>query len=89
MIDKVDLNAPPENHTVKVSVQPDEKSGDVWVRNIKDLVLFFVAIAFVGVILWLCLEAIRSTTSSQDEKRWAQSVLSAATGGIIGYLVRK
>ena len=24
-----------------------------------------------------------------EEKKWAMSVLSAATGGIIGYLVRK
>ncbi len=51
--------------------------------------LFVVAIAFVVVIAWLCYGTLVSTTSSADEKKWAMSVLSAAAGGILGYLVRK
>jgi len=30
-----------------------------------------------------------SGTATADEKKWAMSVLSAAAGGIIGYLVKK
>lgn len=85
----IDLNAPPTNHNYTVSVKPDEKWGEVAVRIFKDLVLFIVAIVFVGFVVWICWEAISSDTSSADEKRWAQSVITAATGGIIGYLVRK
>ena len=85
----IDLNAPPSNHNYTVSVKPDEKLGEVALRIFKDLVLFIVAIVFVAFVVWICWEAIRSDTSSADEKRWAQSVITAATGGIIGYLVRK
>lgn len=85
----IDLNSPPANHNYTVSVKPEEKRGEVAVRIFKDLVLFLVGIGFVGCVGWICWEAISSDTSSADEKRWAQSVISAATGGIIGYLVRK
>ncbi len=43
----------------------------------------------VVLIVWLCYGTLSSTTTSAEEKKWAMSVLSAATGGILGYLVRK
>jgi hypothetical protein len=30
-----------------------------------------------------------AVTAQADEKKWAMSILSAAAGGIIGYLIRK
>lgn len=48
-----------------------------------------VATAFVVLIVWLCYTTLSSSTASAEEKKWAMSVLSAATGGIIGYLVRR
>lgn len=85
----IDLNAPPVSHNYTVLVKPDEERGEAAVRIFKDVVLFLVGIGFVGCVGWICLEAIISDTSCADEKRWAQSVISAATGGIIGYLVWK
>ena len=58
-------------------------------RLFKDLALFVVAVGFVVLMVWLCYETLPSGVASAEEKKWAMSVLSAATGGIVGYLLRK
>jgi len=85
----IDLNTPPPNHKYSVSVEREETQTELNVRLFKDVVLFLVAIGFVGLIALLCYNTLSSGTASAEEKKWAMSVLSAATGGIIGYLVRK
>ncbi|ANH33213.1 hypothetical protein [Ralstonia solanacearum] len=40
-------------------------------------------------IVLLCYRALSSPQTSAEEKKWAMSVLTAAAGGIIGYLIRK
>ena len=85
----IDLNAPPPNHKFSVSVEREETNGERNVRLFKDVALFLVAIGFVVLIASLCYGTLVSSTATADEKKWAMSVLSAATGGIIGYLVRK
>ena len=85
----IDLNAPPPNHKFNVSVEPEETDGERKVRLFKDVALFIVALVFVSLVVWLCFSTLTSSSATADEKKWAMSVLSAATGGIIGYLVRK
>ena len=85
----IDLNSPPPNHKYSVSVEREETGGERRVRLFKDLALFLVAIGFVVLIVVLCYSTLSSATATPEEKKWAMSVLSAATGGIIGYLVRK
>ena len=85
----IDLNTPPPNHKFSVSVEREETAGERRVRLFKDVVIFLTSIAFVGMIAWLCVSTLFSPSASADEKKWAMSVLSAAAGGIIGYLVRK
>jgi hypothetical protein len=85
----IDLNNPPPKHTFNVSVDREETDGERWVRLFKDVALFVVALGFVILIVWLCYAALVSASASAEEKKWAMSVLSAATGGIIGYLIRK
>ena len=85
----IDLNTPPPNHKFNVSVEREETNGERNVRLFKDVSLFLVALAFVSLVVWLCFSTLTSASASPDEKKWAMSVLSAATGGIIGYLVRK
>jgi len=43
----------------------------------------------VVTVVALCIAALLSASTSADEKKWAQSVVSAAIGALIGYLVRK
>lgn len=85
----IDLNAPPTGHTYKVTVEREESAAERNVRLFKDVALFLVAISFVVLIAWLCYATLASSSATTEEKKWAMSVLSAATGGIIGYLVRK
>ena len=84
-----DFNNPPPNHTFSASIERVETKGERGVRLFKDVMFFIVAITFVGLIAWLCTNTLLSPTTAADEKKWAMSVLSAAAGGIIGYLIRK
>ena len=85
----IDLNAAPPNHTLSVTVEREETDGERRVRLLKDLILFLVAVAFVVLIAALCATKLISQTATVDDKKWAMSVLSGATGGIVGYLVRR
>ena len=85
----LDLNHPPPNHKFGVRVEREETSAEQAVRLFKDLALFLAAIGFVALIVFLCFDTLRSASALAEEKKWAMSVLSAAAGGLIGYLVRK
>lgn len=85
----IDLNTPPPNHKFSVSVEREETAGERNVRLFKDVTFFMLAVAFVTLIAWLCYSTLSAPNATADEKKWAMSVLSAATGGIIGYLVRR
>jgi flagellar biogenesis protein FliO len=88
-VSNIDLNQPPPNHTFSVSVEREESASERSVRLFKDVTLFLVAIGFVLLIAWLAYRTLSSSAASSDEKKWAMSVISAAAGGIVGYLVRK
>lgn len=85
----IDLNQPPPNHQFKVTVEKEETASERNVRLFKDVVLFIVAIGFVFLLASLCYTTLSSVTATAEEKKWAMSILSAAAGGIIGYLVRR
>ena len=89
MTTSIDLNRPPPGHDLSVSVERTETAAERKVRLFKDVALFELALTLVSIVMWMCLSALQSATASPDEKRWAQSVLSAAVGGVLGYLVRK
>lgn len=86
---QLDLSNPPARHKFSVSLEAEETDGERRVRLFKDVVLFLVAVGFVLLIVWLCYSTLSSSTATVDEKKWAMSILSAATGGIVGYLVKK
>lgn len=85
----IDLNTPPPDHKYSISIERKETAGERGIRLFKDVALFLVGIGFVIVIAYLCVTTLGSSAATAEEKKWAMSVLSAATGGIIGYLVRK
>ncbi len=84
-----DLSAAPPGHTYTATVQPKESDKDAWARVIKDFILFLAALVFLGVLAWICVDAVRSQTASADEKKWAMSFLTGAAGGLVGYLVKR
>ncbi|MGE0151958.1 MAG: hypothetical protein AB7R90_05020 [Reyranellaceae bacterium] len=85
----IDLNNPPPNHKYSVSVEREETVGERCVRLFKEVALFVVAIGFVSLIVWFCYSTLTSGAAMPEEKKWAMSILSAAAGGLIGYLVRR
>lgn len=85
----IDFQNPPPDHKYKFSFEPNESTADRNVRLFKDVVVFLLAVGFVLLIVWLCVSTVWSTSAQPEEKKWAMSILSAAAGGIIGYLIRK
>jgi hypothetical protein len=88
-MNRIDLDSPPPNHKYSVSIEREETAWELYVRLFKDVALFVVAVGFVVLIVRLCYATLSSSAASAEEKKWAMSVLSAATGGIVGYLLRK
>jgi hypothetical protein len=88
-LNTLDLGNPPPNHRYKVSVDPQETTGERAVRLTKDLVIFLLAATFVGSIFYLAFATVESPIATAEEKKWAMSILSAGAAGMVGYLVRK
>ncbi|MBX9643629.1 MAG: hypothetical protein K2W91_05945 [Novosphingobium sp.] len=86
---KLDLSAPPPNHKFSVSVEREETQEERYVRLFKDVAIFLLAVGFVVAVASLCYATLTSSTATPDEKKWAMSILTAISGGIVGYLVRK
>ena len=84
-----DLSATPPGHTYTATVKPEETSRDAWARVIKDFVLFFAALAFLGVLALICFNTVQSQVATAEEKKWAMSFLTGAAGGLVGYLIKK
>ncbi len=83
----IDLSKPTPGYTV--SVTPEESAGERRVRLFKDVVLFVLAVVFVVIITWVCVSTLGSHAATEEEKKWAMSILTAAAGGMVGYLIRK
>ena len=92
MSDVLDLSKPaPAGHEYTVKLDPKETTGDALVRHFKDLVMFVLAVTFVVAIVWYLYDSVfkEGRTPSADDKRWAQSVLTAILAGLVGYMVKK
>lgn len=84
----LDLSAPPQNHTYTVSLSPEEKDSDRFVRLAKEIILVVLASGFVMLVGWICVQTPFSTQATADEKKWAMSTITAISGGLVGYLIR-
>ena len=85
----LNFGAPPDNHKFSIAVSPVEPQADRMVRLAKDFIFFLFALGLVGTVLWLSVRTTLDAGASADEKKWAMSVLSAAAGGVIGWLVKR
>lgn len=82
----IDLNNLPDH---RVSIMPAESLLEQRVRLGKDVVRFAFAMIMVLAILVICLATIFSSAPNPEGKKWAMSIMTGATGGLIGYLVRR
>lgn len=83
----IDLSQLPP--TASLKIEREETNAERYVRLGKDVALFAVALVFVGIMVWLCVRTLLSATATADDRKWAMSLLTGSTGGIIGYLLRK
>jgi cytochrome c biogenesis protein CcdA len=88
-VSTLDFNTPPAGHKFTASIEREETDGERRVRLGKEIALFAVAIAFVMLIVGYCFSVVVSSTASADAQKWAMSVLTAAVGGLLGFLVKK
>lgn len=86
---QIDLNNPPEGHKYSVTIDRDESIAERNLRLARGGIVFLLAVVFVVLIVWVCFSTLTSSNALAEEKKWAMSVLSAATGGIIGYLLKR
>jgi len=70
-------------------LEPEEKNEELCVRLLKEFVLVIVAASFVILLGWICYETLTSVSATADEKKWAMSSITAITGGLTGYLLRR
>ena len=88
-MNQLDLNNPPPDHKLSVSVELAETPGERGLRLWKDGALFFFSLVCVGILVGFCVYTVASGTVSPEEKKWAMAILTATTGGLVGYLIRK
>ena len=85
----IDLNTLAQAGRYELSVKSPEDPDDARHHRRKDLLLVSVALLGLCVIGFFCLWVLMSSTTSADDKKWAQSVLTAIVAGFIGYLTGK
>lgn len=83
----IDLNNLPSD--VQATIGRKETDGERRVRLVKDLVVFTLAIVLMVIVVAYSLDILLAATATSADKRWAQSIISAIAGGVIGYLLRR
>jgi hypothetical protein len=84
----INVNNPYPNHNFQFKLQPNEHYADKFVRLLKDLLLFVVAIGFVSLVILICYDTLTSPSTGSEEKKWAMAIISGAASGVIGYLLK-
>jgi hypothetical protein len=85
----LNLGAVTETHDVKVVINSRPDPADARVQRGKDIALFVVALSLISVLAGYCLYLVIFEVGSADQIRWAQSLLAAVAGGLLGYLLPK
>jgi hypothetical protein len=85
-----------ENATFSRPLTTDERKTKLRIEEwnakvgyVKDVLLWVMAIVSVGIFVYICLSLINNPISSADDKKWATSIISSMTTGLIGYLTGK
>ncbi len=84
-LSSVDVKAIAEDPAVRDSRLRREE-GDAFIERIKDLVRFVVVILFILALAGFCIYMLVDAGFSEDDKKWAQTILSAILAGFLGYV---
>ncbi len=86
-LENATFSRPPTTEERKTKLKIEEWNAKV--GYVKDLLLWVMAIVSVGIFVYICLSLINNPISSSDDKKWATSIISSMTTGLIGYLTGK
>ena len=82
----VEIGRLPGGHDI--TVKPSEREDERRVRLNKELTVFRVGLAMLLAVFALSLYLLLAAPTP-DDRRWAQSVVSALVGGVLGYLFKR
>lgn len=85
----IDINEVVRDHNYKVTITPPEHPKDACIRQIKDVVLFFVALLLILGVCFFCIYVLVDHSFSIDDKKWATSILFSIVSAFLGYLTGK
>lgn len=83
----LDLNGLPTD--LQLTLSKKETDSERWVRLVKDLTVFLLAICILLLALVWSGWILFHPAASDDSKHTAQTILIAIVSGLVGYLVRK
>lgn len=82
----LNLGAPPPGHVYSVTIEPDEKDADRYIRLLRETLLFLLGFGIATASVVYCTHLLFGATSP-EQKKWAMSVLWGSGGGLGGYLL--
>lgn len=85
----LDLGSIPETHDLNVTITSRPDPANARVRRGKDIALFVFALVLTGAIAVYCFYVVIFEVGSPDQIKWAQSLLAAVVGGLLGYMLPK
>jgi len=85
----IDLDAALRSGNLTLSIDPTENQEDAKYRRLREFILFVVAITIVVVALVLSTLFLYESSTSAEDKKWVQSLLTLIIGSFMGYLVGK
>lgn len=79
----------PEDHELRSAIGPREPMADATARRIRELSLFFVSVLVLLTLVGFSIVTLLDACAPQEDRWWATSTLTAAFGGILGWLIKR
>jgi|UPI00083767FB hypothetical protein len=79
----------PGNHEMRAAIAPPETAADATARRVRDLSLLFVSLLVLITLVSFSIYILTASCSTQEDRWWASSTLTAAFGGVLGWLIKR
>ncbi|MDH0866863.1 hypothetical protein [Mitsuaria sp. GD03876] len=79
----------PENHELRTAIGPRETLADARSRRTRELSLFFVSVLILLSLVGFSIFILSNDCAQEADRWWATSTLTAAFGGVLGWLIKR
>jgi hypothetical protein len=87
LLDKAVFTRKPTTAELKSKVKLNELN--VFKEVVRDALISLFALASTSYFIYYCFNLLNNPSASADDKKWAMSIITLITSGVIGYLVGK